>query len=223
MDTYVLSKRRMQSDTPKVSEEARCPRCWKPVGACFCAEIQAVPTRTRLLILQHPQEAKKPLGTARLVSLALPGAVHRVGLSWRSLSAALGEAADPKEWAVLFLGGLKESQKHLTEAPFQIVTRKGEPVAPQRIKGVVLLDGNWKQSKTLWWRNAWLLKLSRIVINPSRESAYGSVRKQPRRECLSTIEAAAETLDGLDASAGAGEKLRELFKRHLERAQTAAS
>jgi DTW domain-containing protein YfiP len=63
---------------------------------------------------------------------------------------------------------------------------------------VVVLDGTWKEAKTLWWRNPWLLKLRRLVLNPQRQSRYGRIRREPRREALSTLEATALLLRHLD-------------------------
>jgi DTW domain-containing protein YfiP len=62
----------------------------------------------------------------------------------------------------------------------------------------VLLDGSWSEAKTLWWRNPWLLKLRRIVLNPRQRSHFGRLRREPRREALSTLEAAALLLRALD-------------------------
>ena len=193
----------------------KCSNCWKEVSLCICKTIQSFQTHSRILVLQHPQEAKNPLGTARLTSLTLKNSVHRVGLSWRSLSAALGEEAESKDWAVLFLGALKDTPK-VSDKPFQILTRKGTQVSPNEIKGIVILDGNWKQSKTLWWRNPWLLKLKRVVLNPTEPSMYGEVRKQPRKGCLSTIEAVAETLNHMGEKPEISKRLRSLFARHLD-------
>jgi hypothetical protein len=81
--------------------------------------------------------------------------------------------------------------------------RRGEPAADQEamlrgLDGVVLLDGSWSEAKTLWWRNPWLLKLRRIVLNPQQRSRFRRVRREPRREALSTLEAAALLLKHLD-------------------------
>ncbi len=193
----------------------KCPDCWKPKNACLCSEIQCVPTKTRVLVLQHPQEARNPLTSARLASLTLKNSVHRVGLNWRSLSAALGTTAESKDWAVLFLGTLKNSEK-LPKLPFQVVTQKGSPVDPDSIRGIVILDGNWKQSKTLWWRNPWLLKLKRIVLNPEIPSNWGALRKQPRPECLSSIESLSFTLHHLKEKPEVALALENIFQKHVE-------
>jgi hypothetical protein len=147
--------------------------------------------------------------------MTLKNAVHRVGLNWRSLSAAWGKEADVKEWAVLFLGTLKNSEK-LPKVPFQVVTQKGLPFDPSLITGVVILDGNWKQSKTLWWRNSWLLKLKRIILNPEIPSNWGTLRKQPRPECLSTIESLSLTLKHLGEKSQVSEALNAIFQKHVE-------
>src|SRR5581483_8669614 len=89
---------------PSSSASAECSRCLKPRALCVCAEIAPIRNRTAVLILQHPQEQDRALGTARLASLQLSNAVLKIGLSWPSLSAALGRPADPKRWAVVYLG-----------------------------------------------------------------------------------------------------------------------
>lgn len=171
-----------------------CIRCWKPKAACICASIEPLAVKTRVLVLQHPQESKELLGTARLLTLSVAGAKIAVGLSWPSLKAALKETeAQSKDWAVLFVGTQKDYQSKVT-GPMTVIDRKNQPVPLENVKGLVLLDGSWAQSKTLWWRNAWLLKLNRIVLNPKLQSLYGDLRREPRRGCLSTLEAAAYCL-----------------------------
>jgi DTW domain-containing protein YfiP len=66
------------------------------------------------------------------------------------------------------------------------------------IEGVVLLDGTWSQAKALWWRNPWMLKCQRVVLAPGWTSRYGKLRREPRRDGLATIEAAAIMLANLE-------------------------
>jgi DTW domain-containing protein YfiP len=81
----------------------------------------------------------------------------------------------------------------------------------------VLLDGTWSQAKTLWWRNAWLLKLRRLVIHTRKRSLYDTIRKEPRKGCLSTLETTGEVLsilEGREDIAPALERpLKELVAR----------
>jgi DTW domain-containing protein len=215
------------SDT---SEEARgtavevadCPRCLKPLPLCICDSVTPVHNRTSLLILQHPQEQDRALGTARLAALHFANATFKIGLSWPSLAKALGRpVADPARWAVLYLGSSKVADLD-TDAEIVAINRKGEMEERQRaildrIEGVVLLDGTWSQAKALWWRNPWMLKCQRVILGPQRPSRYGQLRREPRRDGLSTIEAAAMLIAGLEKRPEISATLNASFERMLAR------
>ena len=213
-----------QSDveTTATAEEAApdCPRCLKPLPLCICDAITPIDNRISLLILQHPQEQDRALGTARVTALQLKNAVLKIGLSWPSLSKALGRpVADPSRWAVLYLGSAKVSDL-ATSSDIVAINRKGEIEDNQRailkaIEGVVLLDGTWSQAKALWWRNAWMLKCQRVILGPARPSRYGKLRREPRADGLSTIEAAAMLLSGLEKRPDITDALHATFDRML--------
>jgi DTW domain-containing protein YfiP len=167
-------------------------------------------------VLQHPQESRKLYGTARMLAGSVEHAKLSVGLSWRSLANAWGAPADPKRWGVLFVGTQKSFQGKDGRPP-RILGVKSPSDTP--LDGVVILDGNWKQAKTLWWRNPWLLRLTRLAVRRDKPSDYSAVRRQPRKECLATIEAAAEVLRHLERTPATAEALDQLFQEALERAQ----
>ncbi|MBV8937431.1 MAG: DTW domain-containing protein [Alphaproteobacteria bacterium] len=165
-------------------------------------EVERIDNRLFVLVLQHPQEKREAIGTAAASCAALRRAALVIGLSWSNLAHALGRPADPKRWAVLYLGSARPAAFGL-EREVIALDRQGKPAADQQaavrgLEGVVLLDGSWSEAKTLWWRNPWLLKLQRLVLNPPRPSRFGQVRREPRRAALSTLEAAALLLKNLD-------------------------
>src|SRR5438105_3872741 len=96
-----------------------------------------------------------------------------------------------------------------------------EPIL-RSLEGVVVLDGSWKEAKTLWWRNPWLLKLHRLVLNPPRPARLGKLRREPRREALSTLEAAALALRHLEAGSEASDALLAALGRIISAAQPTA-
>ncbi len=181
--------------------------------------------RIQVLILQHPQEQDRALGTARLTARHFRNAVLKIGLSWPSLSRILGRPADPQRWAVLYLG----SARAAALAPGRevvLLNRKGEPEPNQdvllgNIEGIVLLDGNWSQAKALWWRNAWMLKCRRIILGPAQPSRYGRLRREPRPDGLSTIEAAAMLVSRLENRPEIEAALTASFEKMLARHRTA--
>ena len=199
-----------------------CPHCGKPLPLCICDSVTPIENKVSLLILQHPQEQDRALGTARLTAMHFENAVVKIGLSWPSLSKALGRPVDdPSRWAVLYLGSAKVSELD-TDAEIVAINRKGEIEPHQRailgdIEGIVLLDGTWSQAKALWWRNAWMLKCQRIILGPKRASRYGQLRREPRGDGLSTIEAAAMLLAGLEKRPDIADTLNGCFERMLAR------
>jgi hypothetical protein len=199
--------------------EVVCPKCLKEDLLCICDGIAPLATRRHVLLLQHPQEPDKELGTARIAHLALRNSTMRVGLSWPNLSKALGRPAVHGDWGVLYLGAQTEKLARAQATPerLTISAKAGKLVdaADAGLEGIVVLDGTWAQAKTMWWRNAWLLKLKRLVLHPPRPSLYGKLRKEPRRECLSTIESVAEALEALGEDAAVCEALRGHFGRLL--------
>ncbi len=156
---------------------------------------EPIDNRIFVLILQHPQEKGELFGTAAATIAALRRSALVVGLSWPNLSRPLGRPADPRRWAALYLGSARPN-RFGAERELVALDRRGAPAAEQAgalrgLDGVVLLDGSWAEAKALWWRNPWLLKLRRLVLNPPQRSRYDVLRREPRREALSTIEAAA--------------------------------
>ena len=94
---------------------------------------------------------------------------------------------------------------------------QGQRTILKEIQGIVLLDGTWSQAKALWWRNAWMLKCQRVILGPKRPSRYGELRKEPRGDGLSTIEAAGLLLAGLEKRPDIAETLNASFDRMLAR------
>jgi DTW domain-containing protein YfiP len=212
-----------------------CPRCEKSPSLCVCSSVQPRETELHVLILQHPQEPDKHLGSARLAHLSLPNSTLKIGLSWPNIKKALGRETIPSRWAVLHLGsGIKGSPPQRSEQNpvIHFVDKGGKPTsAPQEpLEGIILLDGTWSQAKTLWWRNAWLLKCKRVILTPRSKSLYKELRKEPRRECLSTIESLAECLTALGESAETEKQLKSVFaellnkqRERLKKQKTSAS
>jgi hypothetical protein len=120
---------------------------------------------------------------------------------------------------VLYLGSAKVADLD-TDSEIVAINRKGQMEERQRsilksIEGIVLLDGTWSQAKALWWRNPWMLKCQRVILGPAKPSRYGQLRREPRRDGLSTIEAAAMLLAGLEGRPEIAETLNGAFEQML--------
>lgn len=204
-----------------------CDNCGKPDRFCVCSLVEQLECKTHVLILQHPQENREKFGTGKFLHLCLPNSTFKVGLSWRNFEAAIGSKVDRTRWAILYLGstpgnpastGTKASVISLVN-PNTKRLESAESLLT-RIQGIVVLDGTWSQAKTLWWRNPWLLKLPRIALFPRSRSMYGKIRKQPKKEGLSTFEAVAlflSEVEGEEVGKRLSQPLRKFVERHSKK------
>jgi DTW domain-containing protein YfiP len=235
----------------QLAKEPRCERCARPASACVCDRLPTSPLASpiEVVILQHPQEPDVVLGTASLLGLALDRASVRVGLSWGTLEHAVGrEGLDRSRWGVLFATKEEGEAASVVHPPgtVRVIPRATKPESPSQrqgsgrvseaaptsgprtpLDGLIVLDGTWSQAKTLWWRNAWLLKLARVGLVPREPSMYGKLRKEPRREWVSTLEAVADVLPALGTEAdretheATRQELRRVMRTMLQRTRDA--
>jgi len=183
-----------------------CAKCGRPTSACLCGQIEPVKHRLAVVILEHPQETHKWMNSAALAQHLFADCTVRVGLSWRNLEAATGRPWKPSEWAVLVLKG----EGGGSERPVTVRTREKRLVENAgEIRGIIALDGNWQQAKTLWWRNPWLNKCLTMELNP----ALASQRAQVKKAGLSTIEAVGFCLAHLENTPQIMDTTAEHYRR----------
>lgn len=193
----------MIDPTASSPREARalCERCRRPRVVCYCAELPLLPTRARILLLQHPRERRMGIGTARMAHLALPNSTLRVGTHFAAdpiVAALLAEAAP----AWLLFPGADAVDVHA--------------LAARGPKTLVVLDGTWSQARKLLRLNPGLSSLPRIAFARARPSDY-RIRRQPADFCVSTIEALAEVLGVLEPEGGPFERLLDPFRAMVAR------
>jgi DTW domain-containing protein YfiP len=182
-----------------------CNRCYRKKTSCICAKITAFDSQLKVTILQHPQEQFKVLNSARLAHLLLANSRIFVGLSWPNFKKIAGPDEAPSQWGVLFL----KTSRDDGAAPVAVINRKKGRVAdPSFLRGIIAIDGTWKQAKALWWRNPWLARINRISLNPGR----ASLRPQVKGEGLSTIEALAFALEHLGEKREITETMIRLYR-----------
>lgn len=161
-----------------------CPRCERPERLCYCALVEPLATRTRVVLLQHPREAGLAIGTAHMARLCLPDAELHVGVRFspERLASILHDPERPA--ALLWPGsGATDLAAHPPEGPITLV----------------VIDGTWPQAKSLVRRNPELAALPRYAFVAPSPSTY-RIRREPRAEYLSTIESLAYVLGLLEGA-----------------------
>ena len=185
-----------------------CYTCRKPGLVCICADIREVPTRFRIVILQHPMEARNTISTARIVSLSLPGSRIFVGIDFTDnnpLKRCLAEAPGPVYLVYPERG-----------APEVAELAEREQGWPDRQPTFVLIDGTWAQARKMKNQNPILDALPRVALAPDRTSNY-RIRKQPRPQCLSTVEATELLLSRLEGPRSRYQPLLDVFDRMIDK------
>jgi DTW domain-containing protein YfiP len=175
-----------------------CARCGRPQAVCYCEAITPVPTRTRVLLLQHPREHGKAVNTARIAALALPSASLHVGVDFSQSAQVNAQLNDPAAPAVILYPSA-EARDLETDPPNGPVT-------------LVVIDGTWHQARSLLRKNPHLLKLPHYAFRPQAPSEY-QIRREPKPEYVSTIEALACALPFLEGDAQRFSALLEPFRR----------
>lgn len=192
---------------PETAARPSCRACGRALVTCVCDRITRLPTRTRLLLLQHPRERRVTIGTARMAHLALPNSRLRVGVDFTD---------DPEVRAVL-TG---------TSATYVLFPGPGaapvEQLPRHRAITLIVLDGTWWQARKLLKLNPAIAALPRVAFRPRKPSAY-TIRREPADFCVSTIEALAEALTVLEPESGPFARLLDPFHAMVERQQRFAA
>lgn len=161
--------------TPRLA----CSHCQRPLSACLCDAIVKRDSRYRVVILQHPKEAKHALSSAPLVRRSIVNSCLLVG-----------EVFDPGE----IMGANWQDTSVLLYPGAPAIT--ASDAESKGISQLIVLDGTWRKTAKILHLNPWLHELPRLALQPTSPSRY-RIRKAPRADSLSTIEATAEALNML--------------------------
>ena len=140
-----------------------------------------------MLILQHPDEAKHALNTARLAALGLCNCKLLIGEQFAQLAECLN---DPAYQACLLFPG--EGAQPLSTVKQQIATAGARPLL------LVVPDGTWRKARKLLYLNPLLAALPRLTLPEGLHSRY-RLRKAPMPGALSTLEAIVTALNALES------------------------
>jgi len=180
--------------------DARCERCRLHETLCICGLIRKIATRTRVLLVIHRFEDRKPTNTGRLATLCL----------------------ENSEVLVRGHAGANPSPPPFPEGSEPVLLFPHEDaVSLERFRGserrvvLVVPDGNWRQASRVRNRVPGLRDVPCAVLPPGPPSRY-RLRSEPHGGGLATIEAIARAV-GLLENREAQETLEYLFQAMVER------
>ncbi len=159
----------------------RCERCTRPLAHCLCSLIVNLPSRTRVLLIQHPDEVKHALNTARLVALGLQNAQLIVGETLENIERYIQQPG--YRACVLFPG--EQAQELSAYQDNQ------QPLL------LIVPDGTWRKARKILHCNPLLAALPRVTLALGLSSRY-RLRKAPDAQALATVEAVTYALTTLE-------------------------
>jgi DTW domain-containing protein len=202
---------------PRFRNDARrCPGCRLHRQVCICDRFVALPTRTRVVLLLHQLEARKPTNTGRFALRCLPN----------SELAVRGRLDDAEEQA----RATGEPQPPAAREVPRWLARAAQPVLlfphPEAVAlttfvdsslptTLVVPDGTWSQAVRARRRVPGLADVPCACLPAGLVSTY-RLRHEPRPGRVSTLEAIAHALGILEGPAIA-EALLEIHRIAVER------
>lgn len=177
----------------------RCPRCHMLGGLCVCALIPSPPLaiRTRLVLVLHREEERKPTNTGTLAAACVAG----------SQVIVRGDQARPEPPLPIAPG-----TRPLLLFPHDDAT---ELVATDTPVTLIVPDGTWRQAAKVRRRVPGLAEVPCVGLPPGPPSRY-RLRSEPVAGGLATLEAIARALEILDG-AEVRAALERVFRAMVER------
>jgi DTW domain-containing protein YfiP len=185
---------------------SRCARCRMHSSLCVCALIPTLATRTRLVLVIHRAEDRKPTNTGRLAAEAMPG----------SRVIVRGRATEPQDELVFCEGTrplfLFPHDDAVPLAKLASVAGDDRPVT------LIVPDGNWRQASKVRNRVAGMRDVPCVSLPVGEPSIY-RLRLEAHPFGLATLEAIARSLRILEGDAGpqVERALLHVFRAMVER------
>ncbi|WP_405632033.1 tRNA-uridine aminocarboxypropyltransferase [Pseudoalteromonas sp. Ld20] len=159
-----------------------CTHCKFSLTTCLCEDISQLKNSIKVIILQHPSEIKVTKNTARLLSLSLTQCEIKVGESESDFTSILDLPIQttallyPDKTALL----LDDSTTNISQFS-------------KTLTHLIVLDGTWKKAYKIMQMTPSLNAFQKVSFKEIPKNRY-RIRKAPRLDSLSTLEAVAHSL-----------------------------
>ena len=195
IDSYRL--RRLQLNQESKSYRELCWNCRQPNTGCYCSLIKRFDPKIKFVILIHHVEERRRIATGRMSHLCLENSELIVGQDY-SLNDRVNDILDDTTLSPVILYPGRNATDITTgqDTPSNSLIFK-----PGKTPVVFVIDGTWATARKMIRQSQNLLYLPKICFTPKAPSQF-RVRKQPRKECFSTIEAIHQTIQILGPTVG---------------------
>jgi DTW domain-containing protein YfiP len=167
---------------------------------------------TDFVILIHPKEFRRRIATGRMAHLMLPSSRLLCGHDYSGnaeLSAILGDPA--RHCLMLYPGPQSRNLSTMSEVERFDLVPEGKRLT------LLVIDGTWATARKMVRLSRGLADLPRVCFTPTTPSNF-RIRRQPRVDCYSTIEAIHHAIELLGGTPGrAHDRLLSIFEKLVNR------
>lgn len=179
--------RRTEQEFPQ--HRQRCARCWKSLVTCFCSQLKPFAAPFSFVIVQHLDEARNPIATARMAHLSIINSrlildndfsqnpeVDKLLSDSNRFHLMLYPSPDAVELDDVINGKFNSGDNQVFEDD-------------KEIKPIVfwVLDTTWSYTNKMLRLSPSLKSIPMVKFDPDISSKF-LIRRQPNEKCLSTIE-----------------------------------
>jgi DTW domain-containing protein len=185
----------------RANGHVRCPRCRLHLSLCLCEHLVPIETKTRILLVLHRREEKKPTNTGRLALECLPNS--QVWVRGVDDGRDRTFALEPGRQALLLF-------------PDAAARPLSDFVDSPRPLTLVVPDGTWRQAAKARSRLPALSEVPLVALPPGPPTLY-RLRKESHDGGLATMEAIGRALGVLEGPEIRA-RLERVFRIMVERA-----
>ncbi len=213
--SYQLKRQALALSAPTFRTVCLC--CRQPEFSCYCKSLRPFDPCMKFSILTHPIEAKRRIATGRMSHLCLSNSDLLVGQDYSQDSTVNHLLKNRNFQPFVLYPGINS----VDLSALKPLERMGL-FQPNKTPLVFVIDGTWATARKTMRLSQNLRQLPRLSFRPPSASNF-RVRKQPRVDCLSTIEAIHHLIEllgsrkGFDINRGEHHILLEVFNQMVER------
>ncbi|MDC9514592.1 DTW domain-containing protein [Pseudoalteromonas sp. CST5] len=157
-----------------------CERCLFTPSTCICGAIKRLTNKVSVVILQHPNEEKIAKNTAKLLNLSLTDC--KIIKGENNTDFAMLNSLPLDSTVLLY------PNEHAT-----YLDDTNPKPALSNITHLIVIDGTWKKAYKILQLTPLLTKFKTVSFKQLPQNRY-AIRKAPRADSLSTLEAVAHSL-----------------------------
>jgi DTW domain-containing protein YfiP len=174
----------------RLSKRLICEHCGYPQVTCLCSWVTPINSPIKIIILQHPTEAKHAKNTVRLLALGL-----------NNIKILQGETAnDFTELSKLVMHSTQQYHvcyPHAKSIAIETLKTPAVSIQTQPLSlghTLILIDASWRKALKMWHLNPWLHSLNSWHFANPPNNQY-QIRHTTQKNSLSTLESVCYVLE----------------------------